>query len=160
MNLGEDQNNDSSVNSLELPAVSSVASTSNQDFIFKIFESALMHEEWRVAIEKEVQVFLDNKVFTFLQTRIKEATNLHTFWLFTRKLGTNIAKARLITINPKTVGIRDKDSSSPVSHQLTHFLLFNLFNLSPDKYFSTLDISAAFLYMQNATFCLWFESVT
>lgn len=118
----------------------------SNDYIPPNFKEAMKHKEWIEAIEKEIGVFLKQKVFEELVTRIPEAVNLHTFWLFTRKLGSNEAKARLITINPKTVGHRDLESTSPVSQQLTQFIMFNLFVLSPNRFFATFDIKAAFLY--------------
>ncbi|PAK71101.1 hypothetical protein, partial [Lentilactobacillus parakefiri] len=68
--------------------------------------------EWLAAIEKEIQSFMGHSVYK-TATQHRSATYLQTFWLFSRKLN-GTAKARLITINPKTVGTRDKDSSSPV----------------------------------------------
>ncbi|OXT09715.1 hypothetical protein CBI42_12185, partial [Streptococcus sp. KR] len=61
-----------------------------------------------------------------------------------RKLN-GTAKARLITINPKTVGTRDKDSSSPVVQSTTIAMMFVLFTMRTGLNFSVYDISTAFL---------------
>lgn len=109
----------------------------------KNFKEALLSAEWLAAIEKEIQSFMGHSVYK-TATQHRSATYLQTFWLFSRKLN-GTAKARLITINPKTVGTRDKDSSSPVVQSTTIAMMFVLFTMRTGLNFSVYDISTAFL---------------
>lgn len=79
----------------------------------KNFTEALKYPEWVEAINKEIQGFLQNQVFS-PATFDKNATMLHTFWIFTRKLNGDV-KAELITINPRTVGHCNENSSTTLS---------------------------------------------
>lgn len=110
----------------------------------KNFQEACQRIEWLEAINKEIASFMKHQVYKTTKGRVANAKYLHTFWLFTRKV-TGEAKARLITIDPKTVGHRDTEASSPVVRLTTLFLMFVKFGLVKDLHFTVSDIGTAFL---------------
>lgn len=108
------------------------------------FKEAISAQEWLEAIQKEIDSFIDHNVYSEVKEKLANAKYLHTFWLFSRKMS-GVAKARLITIDPPKVGHRDEESSSPVVKQRSLFLIYVKFAKEKSLYFSTYDISTAFL---------------
>ena len=110
----------------------------------KNFQDALKQPEWLQALQKEIDSFLEHKVYKEVFKKEQYVRYLHTFWIFTRKLN-GTAKARLITIDPKTVGHKDTDASSPVAKSTTINLMFVIFTMRSGLTFSVHDITTAFL---------------
>lgn len=102
---------------------------------------------WINAIQSEIDAFLNQNVYEpFQQKPPSNCTFLNTFWIFTIKYPSLKQKARLITVNPSTVGHRDKNSTSPVAKQTSLIALFLKFAHTQFLKFTTYDISTAFLH--------------
>lgn len=119
-----------------------------EQFIPKNIKQAFVNEEWTAATNKEKQSFIDHNVFEEYHgvTPPDNGIELHTFWLFTRKLPDHTAKARLITINRDWVGKKQKDATSSVAEQLSCFLMLNHYANNNELNITTYDISTAVLY--------------
>ena len=111
------------------------------------FEQALKSPEWVAAMESEIASFATHEVyepFTPLKHIASEVVRLTSFWMFNRK-SNGMCKARLVTMNPKTIGHKDSEASSPVAASEYLWSMFVRLTHSTELKFSTYDISTAFL---------------